>query len=208
MTHYCLEMVESEPLSDGASTPSAKDRVVHALVEAAIELFGTRGPDAVSLREIAAKAQVNYGLIHHYVGTKDDLISLALRTVSAQSTERFATDDPLDTIHRLVESDPASPSLRLLAWSLLQGRKADDLVGRSQALAALAAQVANTATTVESRQRVVVLMSLLLGWQLFGDYLTESLDLGNDARSSTAEFTERVAIHIARDSTYGRRSTS
>ena len=201
MTHYCLEMVESEPLSDDASTPSAKDRVVHALVEAAIELFGTRGPDAVSLREIAAKAQVNYGLIHHYVGTKDDLISLALRTVSAQSTERFATDDPLDTIHRLVESDPASPSLRLLAWSLLQGRKADDLVGRSQALAALAAQVANTATTVESRQRVVVLMSLLLGWQLFGDYLTESLDLGNDARSSTAELTERVAIHIARDST-------
>ena len=201
MTHYCLEMVESEPLSDDASIPSAKDRVVHALVEAAIELFGTRGPDAVSLREIAAKAQVNYGLIHHYVGTKDDLISLALRTVSAQSTERFATDDPLDTIHRLVESDPASPSLRLLAWSLLQGRKADDLVGRSQALAALAAQVANTATTVESRQRVVVLMSLLLGWQLFGDYLTESLDLGNDARSSTAEFTERVAIHIARDST-------
>jgi len=175
---------------------SPRDRVVTALVQAAIELFGSRGPDAVSLREVAAHAGVNYGLIHHYVGTKDDLISLALREVSAVSTERFATDDIDDTIARLASSDPNSRSLRLLAWSLLQGRQANDLVGRSDALAALAKKFSRTETTDEDRQKVIVLMSLLLGWQLFGEYLTDALGLDISTRESTRHIVTAIAGEI------------
>jgi len=186
-------VTSTEPQNPRPEATSPRDRVVAALVQAAIELFGTRGPDAVSLREVAAHAGVNYGLIHHYVGTKDDLISLALREVSSVSTERFAMDDIESTVARLASSDPNSRSLRLLAWSLLQGRQADDLVGRSEALAALAAKLSPAETTQEDRQRVVVLMSLILGWQLFGEYLTDALGLESPTRDSTRRMVTAVA---------------
>jgi AcrR family transcriptional regulator len=175
---------------------SARERVVSALVDAAIDLFGTRGPDAVSLREVAAKANVNYGLIHHYVGTKDDLISLALRQVSSRSTERFSTDGIEETVRRLVETNPASPNLRLLAWSLLKGRTADDLVGRSRALATLADLLSSASTSTRDRQRIVGLMSLILGWQLFGNYLSDSLELPPSSSASTRNEIIRIANDI------------
>jgi AcrR family transcriptional regulator len=56
-------------------------------VEAAIELFSRRGPDAVLLREVATAAGVNYGLIYQYIGTKDDLLRLAFRSVSENTAE-------------------------------------------------------------------------------------------------------------------------
>jgi len=117
--------------------------------------------------------------------------------VSAVSTERFAIDDVAATIARLASSDPNSRSLRLLAWSLLQGRQADDLVGRSEALAALAGKLSPAETTQEDRQRVVVLMSLLLGWQLFGDYLTDALGLEASTRESTRRMVTATADDIS-----------
>lgn len=45
-----------------------------AILLAAMELMGSKGPAKVSLREIAAQADVNYGLIHRHFGTKDALL--------------------------------------------------------------------------------------------------------------------------------------
>lgn len=168
-----------------ASTPaSSRDRDIARLVDAAIELFGDRGPDAVSLREVASAAGVNYGLIHQYVGTKDDLLRLALRRVSAESAERFAADPVPTTVDRLVGREGASASLRLLAWAILMGRSADDLMGRSLGLPALASRL--DADEDDARSAVVLAMSLLFGWQLFGDYLTSSIDLSPDGRDASA----------------------
>ena len=159
-----------------ASTSArSRDRDTARLVDAAIELFGARGPDAVSLREVAAAAGVNYGLIHQYVGSKDELIRLAIRRVSTDAAARFSVDDVRSTVERLVQHGPAPTSLRLLAWSLLMGRGADDLVGRSLGLQALARRLDGEET--DARTAVVLAMSLLFGWQLFGDYLTESIGL-------------------------------
>ena len=48
------------------------------------------GPAAISLRDVAARAGVNYGLIHQYIGTKDDLLRLVVQQVSEQTAERVA----------------------------------------------------------------------------------------------------------------------
>ncbi|XOV84861.1 MAG: TetR/AcrR family transcriptional regulator [bacterium] len=48
---------------------SAKERLVHA----AMKLFGERGYDGVSVREIAAEADVSIGLIKHHFGSKEGL---------------------------------------------------------------------------------------------------------------------------------------
>ena len=168
-----------------ASNPaSSRARDTALLVDAAIELFGERGPDAVTLREVAAAAGVNYGLIHQYVGTKDDLLRLALRRVSSDSAERFSADPVTDTIDRLVGREGASASLRLLAWAILMGRSADELMGRSVGLPALAARLGTDDD--EARAAVVLAMSLLFGWQLFGDYLTGAIGLPPASRAESA----------------------
>ena len=93
----------------------ARARVIGRLVAAARPLFASRGPSAVSLREVAAAAGVNYGLIYQYVGTKDDLLRSAgsmLRTldrdVAAQALlEAGITSTPVGTDGLLVHAEAA-----------------------------------------------------------------------------------------------------
>jgi AcrR family transcriptional regulator len=49
-----------------------------ALVAAAARLLVERPPTAISGRELAAEAGVNYGLVHHYFGGKDGALAAGL----------------------------------------------------------------------------------------------------------------------------------
>lgn len=57
-----------------AAPPTARDRLLHE----AMRLFGERGFDAVTTREICAAAGVNPGAIHYHFGDKDGLYAEVL----------------------------------------------------------------------------------------------------------------------------------
>ena len=147
-----------------------REASTEALLSAARELFAERGPSAVSLRDVARRAGVSHGLIHHYIGSRDDL----LRMVFSQSTERAQTvldgaTNPLDALQRLFEMGRDSEDYsRLLAWSLLEGRDPAQFHGQSPALDAVIAK--DPAQSRELRLAVAAAMVQLLGVQLFGDY--------------------------------------
>jgi AcrR family transcriptional regulator len=48
------------------------------LVEATLRLLARRPADGISVREIAAEAKVNHGLVHRHFGSKDALIRAAV----------------------------------------------------------------------------------------------------------------------------------
>ncbi len=48
------------------------------LRDTALRLFAERGPDAVSVREVAAEARVSPGLVVHHFGTKEQLLAAVL----------------------------------------------------------------------------------------------------------------------------------
>jgi TetR/AcrR family transcriptional regulator, regulator of cefoperazone and chloramphenicol sensitivity len=54
------------------------------VLDAAAALFAQRGVDAVSLRDIAAAADVHVSLISRYVGPRDELVAEVFRHVSDQ----------------------------------------------------------------------------------------------------------------------------
>jgi len=117
---------------------------VASLVSAATELFAARGPDGVSLREIAAHAGLNYGLIHQYVGSKDELLRLVIARSTSTTAARFAqaadVSEALELLQGPVGADrPAYP--RLLAWAILQGRDPRELAGPTPALPQLIAML-------------------------------------------------------------------
>ncbi len=53
--------------------PRGKAEVTEAILDAAAKLFAGRGVAAVSVRDIAAEAGVNHGLIHRHFGSKENL---------------------------------------------------------------------------------------------------------------------------------------
>ena len=156
-----------------------------ALVEAASDLFAERGPDGVSLRDVASTAGVNYGLIHQYVGSKEDLLRLVFRSLSENTAKSFAAaDDVTLALDLLVgTADSRTRYVRMLAWALLQGRDPTELLGRSPALTALIDRLPGVTdgeamTPADPRVLIAALTTMSLGWRLFGSFVQNGAGLG------------------------------
>jgi AcrR family transcriptional regulator len=180
-----------------------REWATEALIAAARRLFAERGPAAVSLREVAAEAGVNHGLIHHYIGSRDDL----LHAVFAGATETARSEvadaaDPVDALRSLRTLGSGSEEFtRLLAWALLEGHDPTEFHGRSAALEAVVA----TGGADSRRLRTVVAMAMVqsLGWKLFGAYACMAAGLGADevdgVRRELDDLMDRLVADAARE---------
>jgi len=153
--------------------PQGRDEVRTAVLAAARRRLAAEGPGA-SLRDIAADADVNLGLLYRHFGTKDELIRAVFldtaRAGLAIVEEAQSFDDAFD---RLLDSfrtgEPTYP--RMLAWMLLSGRAPTDLQTDFPTLARLV-------ELGDADRRPVLLLALLAmyGWQVFADQLLVALD--------------------------------
>lgn len=80
------------------------------ILDAALDLFGARGVDAVSLDEIARDVGVRKQTVLYWFPSKDELVDAALETVAAElvvvidAAVRSVPDDPLDRIDAVVRA--------------------------------------------------------------------------------------------------------
>jgi AcrR family transcriptional regulator len=80
------------------------------ILDAALDLFGARGVDAVSLDEIAREVGVRKQTVLYWFASKDALVDAVLETVAAQlvvvidAAIRAADDDPLERIDAVVRA--------------------------------------------------------------------------------------------------------
>jgi len=70
-----FELVQ-KPIRDVEAT-KGRDAAEQRLLQAAIELLKERADTGISGRALAKRADVNYGLIHHYFGSKDGVFDKA-----------------------------------------------------------------------------------------------------------------------------------
>jgi len=192
---------------------------VASLVAAATELFAARGPDGVSLREIAAHAGLNYGLIHQYVGSKDDLLRMVIAHSTQTTAARFAqaagVGEALELLQGPIGTDrPAYP--RLLAWAILQGRDPRELAGPAPALPQLIAMLPATSAegpdhvpaasdhvpaapdlADDPRLRAAAIAALTLGWSLFGTFVSHAAGLDDVAPAEAHAAVQSLARRIA-----------
>lgn len=69
-----------------------------ALIEATASLLAEVGPRSLSVREVAKRAGVNHGQIHHYFGGKKGLLTAAMRHLAQGHYDHalvLAGDDPM-----------------------------------------------------------------------------------------------------------------
>ncbi len=85
---------------------STRDRIL----DAALDLFGGRGVDAVSLDEIAREVGVRKQTVLYWFSSKDDLVDGVLDAVAAElflvidAAVRAAPDDPLERVDAVVRA--------------------------------------------------------------------------------------------------------
>jgi AcrR family transcriptional regulator len=76
----------------GASVPKQVDHEQRRrqLAEAVFEVIGSRGYEAVSLRDVATAAGVSMGAVQHYFDTKHDMLLFALQHLRARVLARMS----------------------------------------------------------------------------------------------------------------------
>jgi AcrR family transcriptional regulator len=86
--------------------PTTRDRILAA----ALDRFGTRGVDAVSLDEIAAVVGVRKQTVLYWFASKEELVDAVLEAAVAElavvvdAAVRAAPDDPLDRVDAVVRA--------------------------------------------------------------------------------------------------------
>ncbi len=134
-------------------------------MHAAIELLKERAEQGVSGRALAQRADVNYGLIHHYFGSKEAVFDAAFvqlhEAYVAADTQRLAapfsmrSHEPFLRIWAYRElADIATPpidlkGMRLLLENILRRRNVDRRTGQDFA---------------EAQARAYCSLALQLGW--------------------------------------------
>lgn len=105
-----------------------------ALLEAARELFASRGYDGASIRAITDRASANLGAVNYHFGSKEALYNQVVETFLAPLRERVVEaagteGTPLDRIEAILRAafrhyaeDPAMP--RLILQQIASGRPA------------------------------------------------------------------------------------
>lgn len=169
--------------------------IVDAIAAAAHRLFVERGPAAVSLREIAAAAEVNLGLIHRYVGGKDDVVALVLDRHGEAATRALAPVVDLEGLLDLIASG-ARPSARLFAGILLDDVDAVRLKREFPVAVALtdALRAAPAGFGADAATTAALLQSLVLGWEIFGPFLLAAAGADRAADDPEARVALRAAL--------------
>ena len=157
---------------------------MEAVIAAAADLFAERGPDSVSIREIALAAGVNHALVHRHFGSKEAL----LRATLSRLTERFAEASGPDAAGASVETLLQSAFhvrayARMLAWVILAGRDPTELQAEFPAIRRaieFRSVPGDAGQAREVRISVAMNTATLLGWLLYEPFLAAAARLDQE----------------------------
>lgn len=162
-----------------AGAPHGRAEVEAALIAAGAELFAERGPNAVSVRELAQKARVNPGLVHRYFGSKDGLLGAVLEHLAAEVATTVGT--PGDA-RNWAAGGPVDRHWRVLARAILDGHDPATLQDDFPATRRLieGTRAGSGAEEETARLQIAQVIALNLGWRMFEPFLVAATGLDRD----------------------------
>ena len=180
------------PTSTAERGPQA---VREKLIAATLELISERSPAMITNKEIAARAGVNHGQIHHYFESKDDLVAHAILAHAHGFVGEFFGDP--DKMPVPINTRRRSPIWRALAYLAVHAQQLDI---RSPVIERFARSIAQTRDVEPGDPDVLAdvaaIMAMTYGWSVFEDYIVASLepfDVDVDAvRDGVAERSTRL----------------
>ena len=147
--------------------------MIEAVVEAAARLFADRGPAAVSLRDVATEANVNLGLIHRYIGSKEDLLA---RVLAVRPGPEHFPSDPAGVVTQMLRFEPdVVQYIRVFVQANLDGYDVRRLQPSMPILTAVAKELRQHFPGADADVRTVLLASMIFGWHSVGHAYLKTL---------------------------------
>ncbi|OBG92834.1 TetR family transcriptional regulator [Mycobacterium sp. E3298] len=179
------------PARGRGKVPTGREEVAAAILEAATELFAERGPAATSIRDIAARSNVNHGLVFRHFGTKDKLVGAVLDHLGADLSALLSAEPPADVLDRALDRQ-----MRVMARTVLDGYPAGQLQTRFPTVATFLDWVLPLHDNeTEARLAVANALALQFGWRLFAPILRSATGLDE---LTDDEIREAVRAEVAR----------
>ena len=165
------------------------------MLDAAGTLFAQHGVDRVSLRDIAAAADVHVALIGRYIGSRDELVSAVFDDLSDQLAAAV--------LDRPLSAQGFDPDTVMGKWARVAGALAVDgdlPVGRG-AFNPVMAMADTLATSYgldaeAARLRAAQIVAAALGWRVFEEYLVAAGELRDIPRETLREELIRSARRL------------
>ncbi len=171
--------------------PTGREEVAAAILEAATDLFAERGPAATSIRDIAARSNVNHGLVFRHFGTKEQLVGAVLDHLGANLTDLLRSDAPADVVERALDRQ-----MRVMARTVLDGYPAGQLQKRFPNIAALLDWVRPLHDNdTSARLALANALALQFGWRLFAPILRSATGIDELTED---ELRQAVSAEMAR----------
>ena len=171
--------------------PTGRAEVAAAILEAATDLFAERGPAATSIRDIAARSNVNHGLVFRHFGTKEQLVGAVLDHLGANLSGLLETDAPAGVLESSLDRQ-----MRVMARTVLDGYPAGQLQKRFPNIATLLDGVRpQYDDEVEARLAVANALALQFGWRLFAPILRSATGIED---LTDAELRQAVGAEVQR----------
>ena len=145
---------------------------MNALIEAGAALFAERGLSAVSVRDIANRARVNHGLVHHYFGGKEDLLRGVLQRLSEDLAKQATVQ-----FDELFEAAGRSGLFRIQARLILDGYDIKEfdpghaIFDRVLGVAMQAKEAGFLRSDLDPKLAASMGVALHLGWLVFEPHL-------------------------------------
>jgi AcrR family transcriptional regulator len=147
-----------------------------SLVDAAVQLMAMRSPRQISGRELAKHAGVNYGLIHHYFGSKDAVFAEAVRVATEEMGRRWDHDGILP-----VNTTDDAGSYRTFAKLELDEARSPMTALMHRIVRGQASATDRDETDPELLAEVALCAALQFGWGAFEEEIVAGLhDFGID----------------------------
>jgi len=185
------------PKTPGA--PHGPDQVRTAVMAAATDLFVSQGVAGTSVKQIAARAQVNPALIRRYLGTKTELVHQVLSRLQGgimAQLDTYATDQSLEAapVPELV----LDRYLRVVTHLVLEGEDIRDYQADFPIIRRIINIIEhrNGVPTVEARRRGAQILTLELGVHLFGPALLNAAGLPAEDRPELDQLVRRLTVSI------------
>jgi AcrR family transcriptional regulator len=163
-----------------AAKPHGRDEIIESIIDATLSLWTAKGPAELSIRSIAARANVNYGLVHRHFGTKEAVIRAAMNRVVERSMGFIEDSTDLTTVIDSVLPRSTGSHARLLAWAILQ-YVVDDVLPEQdiflKRLGDLASAGRDADDVMADKVAAGSVLAMLYGWRLFEPYLVRGLGL-------------------------------
>ncbi|ORW87496.1 TetR family transcriptional regulator [Mycobacterium sp. IEC1808] len=163
----------ASPDENTESVPTGRDEVIPAILESAADLFAERGPAAASIRDVAARAKVNHGLVFRHFGNKEQLVAAVLNHQAANLSKLIDAGAELPEI-----ATAGTRQLRVLSRALLDGYPVAELQTSFPAAVRLLDEVRPQHDSEDAaRLATGHAVALLLGWQLFEPFIRSAIGL-------------------------------